>query len=123
MDLDPIAAYKMYGEAWNEEHDSDARGKLLERSWSPTESLFDPETPEGVQGVAALVEYISDTHDEIPGLIVAETSDPEVLGKRLRVLWEARQNGEQLYTGTDFVEFAEDGRISRVTMFYDSAPR
>jgi hypothetical protein len=25
-------------------------------------------------------------------------------------------------SGTDFVEFAADGRVSRVTMFYDSAP-
>ena len=120
MDLDPIAAYKMYADAWSKEHHADARRKLLERSWSPAGSLFDPETPEGVEGVDALVEYISDTHEEMPGLIVAETSEPEVLGNRLRILWEARQNGERMYTGTDFVEFAEDGRVSRVTIFYDS---
>ena len=119
MDLDPITAYKMYAEAWNEEHDSEARRKLLERSWSPTGSLFDPETPEGVQGMC--VEYISDTHDEIPDDRRRDLG-ARGSGKRLRVLWEARQNGRQLYTGTDFVEFAEDGRVSRVTMFYDSAP-
>lgn len=122
MDLDPVVAYEMYAEAWSEELDAAARRNLLERSWSPSGSLFDPEMPGGVEGVDALVAYISDTHAEMPGLIVTETSEPEVLGNRLRIRWEARQNGAPMYTGTDFVEFAADGRVSRVTMFYDSAP-
>jgi hypothetical protein len=51
-----------------------------------------------------------------------ETSEPEMLGNRLRVSWIARPDGEETYTGTDFIEFAADGRVSQVTMFYDSTP-
>lgn len=35
---------------------------------------------------------------------------------------EARQDGRPVYTGTDFVEFDDEGRISRLTMFTDSGP-
>jgi hypothetical protein len=120
--LDPITAYTMYSAAWNEP-DPDARKDLIHRAWSDEGVLFDPETPEGLVGGDALIEYIAGTHEEMPDLIVAETAPPEVLGNRLRVRWEARQAELQVYTGTDFVEFAEDGRVSRVTMFYDSTPR
>ena len=34
----------------------------------------------------------------------------------------ARQRHEDVYSGTDFIKFADDGRIARVTMFYDSTP-
>ena len=120
--LDPIAAYNMYSAAWNERDDPSARKNLLDQSWSHDGALFDRETPDGLLGVDALIEYISRTHDDLPGLVINETSAPEVLGNRLRVQWVAQQGDMQVYTGSDFVEFAEDGRVSRVTMFYDSTP-
>jgi len=122
MSLDPIAAYTTYAAAWSESGDPDARESLLDACWSDDGAIFDPETPQGLIGAEALSDYISRTHDEMPGLVIAETSAPEVIGNRLRVRWVARQDGVQVYTGTDFVEFAEDGRIRRVTMFYDSTP-
>lgn len=120
MGLDPIAAYSMYSAAWNERDDPSARKNLLDRSWSHDGARFDPEMPDGLVGVDAVIEYISGTHDDMPGLVINETSAPEVLGNRLRVRWVAHQGDTLVYAGTDFVEFAEDGRVSRVTMFYDS---
>ena len=122
MSLDPIAAYVSYSAAWNEKADPEARKKLLDQAWSQEGEFVDEETPAGLVGREALSEYIAGTHAEMPGLVITETSEPEVLGNRLRVRWVARQDGTQMYTGTDFVEFAEDGRVSRVTMFYDSTP-
>ncbi len=122
MSLDPIAAFIAYSAAWNEKAGPDARKKLLDQAWSQDGEFVDEETPEGLVGREALSEYIAGTHAEMPGLVISETSEPEVLRDRLRVRWVARQDGTQMYTGTDFVEFAEDGRISRVTMFYDSTP-
>jgi SnoaL-like domain len=121
MGLDPIAAYTAYSAAWNQA-DPEARKELVARSWSDDGVLVDPDTPEGVVGADSLVGYIVGVHEEMPGLVIAETSAPEVLGNRLRVRWVARQGDTQMYTGTDFVEFAVDGRVSRVTMFYDSTP-
>ncbi len=122
MSLDPIAAYTSYSAAWNERGDPDARKKLLDQAWSQDGALFDEETPDGLVGREALSEYIAGTHEEMPGLVITETSEPQVLGNRLRVRWVALQGDTRRYTGTDFVEFAEDGRVSRVTMFYDSTP-
>ncbi len=59
---------------------------------------------------------------EIVGVDISDTAEPELLGGRLRTQWKAVQDGETMFTGTDFIEFASDGRISQVTMFYDSTP-
>ena len=123
MSIDPMAAYHSYSQAWSEKSDVDTRANLLARAWSDDGEFFDPETPGGLVGRDALIDYIVVTHAEIPGLRVTETSEPEILGRRLRVMWAARQGTQLMFTGTDFVEFAEDGRVSRLTMFYDSSPQ
>ena len=122
MGLDPVAAYAAYSAAWREKVDAEERNALLERAWSEVGVFFDEDTPEGLVGRDALSEYIFGTHEAMPGLVVTETSEPQILGDRLRVRWEARQGGTQKFTGTDFLEFADDGRISQLTMFYDSTP-
>ena len=121
MSAEPIEAYSAYSAAWRE-MDASARDELLQRAWSEKGEFVDPENLDGLIGREELSGYIADTHAEMPGLVVTETSDPEILGDRLRVKWIARQHGEETYTGTDFVEFDEDGRVSRLTMFYDSTP-
>jgi hypothetical protein len=119
--IDPLTAYRAYNAAWNEP-DPERRSRLLVQSWSVDGVLVDPDTPDGVVGRDSLAEYIATTHDAMPDLAIVERSEPEVLGTRLRVSWVARQRHEDVYTGTDFIEFADDGRIARVTMFYDSTP-
>src|SRR4029077_9952994 len=116
----PIVTYYSYSAAWNEKGEPDARISLLNQTWAQDGESFDEDTPDGLVGREALSEYIARTHEEMPGLVIAETSEPQILADRLRVRWAARQGDTQMYTGTDFVEFAEDGRVSRVTMFYDS---
>ena len=120
--MDKVTTYYAYSAAWNEPTDRERRNELLKQSWADDGAFFDEETPDGIVGRPALSAYIAATHEEMPGLVVAETSGPQVLGDRLRVGWVARQDGIEPYTGTDFVEFAGDGRIIRVTMFYDSTP-
>jgi hypothetical protein len=120
--MDRIAAYHAYSAAWNEKDDVDARKRLLDDVWADDGEFFDEETPEGLVGVDALSEYITATHEEMPGLTVTETSEPRLLGGRLRVSCKATQGDTEPYTGTDFVEFTNEGQLSRVTMFYDSTP-
>ena len=54
--------------------------------------------------------------------MVENTAEPEMLSGRMRTVWQAREGEAITYTGTDFIEFGADGRISRVTMFFDSEP-
>jgi hypothetical protein len=44
-------------------------------------------------------------------------SGPQIWPGRISLM--ARQDSEEVITGTDFVEFAADGRISRITNFHD----
>ena len=119
---DPVEMYYAYSAAWNETADPALRKSLLIQSWAAEGVFVDDENPDGLVGPAALGDYIGRTHAELPGLVVAETSEPQVLGSRLRVRWAALQAGVQTFSGTDFVEFAPDGRVSRVTMFSDDSP-
>jgi hypothetical protein len=119
--IDPFAAYASYSAAWNE-RDVEARKNFLDQAWSQDGAFYDEDTPDGLVGREALGDYIAETHEEMPDLVVTETSEPQVIGERLRVRWVARQGDTRMYTGTDFLEFAADGRISRLTMFYDSTP-
>jgi hypothetical protein len=122
MNLEPLAAYNLYSAAWNEKEDPEARKQLLDQAWAPAGTLFDEENPDGLVGREALNHYIAVTHEEMPGLVITETSKPQILGNRLRIHWEALQGDTRAYAGADFVEFDEDGRVSRVTMFYDLTP-
>jgi hypothetical protein len=120
--IDPVAAYNAYSAAWNQKDDPEARDRLLDQSWAPDGVLYDEESPEGVVGREALSAYIARTHEDMPGLAISNSSEPQVLANRLRVNWIAMQGDIQVFTGTDFLEFSDDGRVSRLTMFYDPTP-
>jgi hypothetical protein len=111
-------AYDAYSRAWNAEDRSERRA-LVDRVWADDAVYVDDEAPDGLVGSDALLEYIADSHAEMPGLIVSETTDPKMLDRRMLVRWVATQGNEQRYSGTDVVEFGTDGRIARVTNFFD----
>ena len=111
-------AYDAYSRAWNVEDPSERR-ELLDRVWADDAVYVDDEAPDGLVGADALLGYIADSQEEMPGLIVSDTSRPNVLGGRMLVRWVATQGDEQKYSGTDVVEFGADGRIARVTNFFD----
>ena len=115
---DPIETYATYGRAWNAD-DPDERAALLRSVWGDRAEYVDDEVPDGLRGADSLLGYMAASHTEMPGLVVSDTSAPKLLDGRLLVRWRATQEGEQRYSGTDIVEFASDGRISRVTNFYD----
>ena len=123
MGIDPRTAFSLYSRAWDGTIGASERADLLARAWDATGELFDPESPDGLVGAAALAAYIQAQHDEAPGMVVSETGEPELVGNRLRALWvQHDKDGLQMYSGVDFVEFAEDGRIRRLTMFFDETP-
>lgn len=121
MGLDPIAVYERYSAAWNA-NDAGQAAQFLMESWADQGVLVDPDNPDGVTGREPLLEYIARTHAASVELDISDSSEPDLLGGRMRTTWKATEAGKVMFTGTDFVEFASDGRISRLTMFYDSTP-
>ena len=116
--MEPREVDDAYSRAWNV-RDRGERRELLERVWSDEAVYVDDEVPDGLIGRDALLGYIADSHTEMPGLVVSDPSAPKVLGGRMLVRWVANQGDEQRYSGADVVEFGPDGRIVRVTNFYD----
>ena len=111
--LRPEDAYELYSRAWNEPERARA---LLEECWAQDGVYADDEVPNGVVGRAALGDLIVATHEELPGFRVWETSPPRWLAGRLALTW-SQEGGDprQTLAGTDVIEFAPDGRITRVT--------
>jgi uncharacterized protein YecE (DUF72 family) len=118
---DPIETYETYetySRAWNAD-DLEERTALLRSVWADRAVYVDDEVPDGLRGADAVLGYIAASHAEMPGLVVSDTSAPKLVDGRLLVRWSAEVNGEQRYSGTDVVEFTPDGRIARVTNFFD----
>ncbi len=110
---------RRYDEVWAE-HDHAARLAALAEIWADDGVYVDPEVPDGVRGRAALSDFIAASHDEMPGLTIKATSELVVLGDRGWYRWEAATSEGDSFDGIDFVEFAPDGRIERLTNFYDA---
>jgi hypothetical protein len=109
----PEDIYALYSRAWNEPARALA---LLEECWAEDGIYADDEVPDGVVGRASVAEMIAATHRDLPGFRVWETSPPRMLAGRLGLTW-SQEGGDppQSLAGSDVIEFAPDGRISRVT--------
>ena len=114
MTLDPIAAY---GAAWLETDDA-RRLELLETAWSDGAVYCDPLA--SVAGREALSAHIAGTQASFPGQI-AVTSQPVRHHDAAFFRWTMTDgDGAVVMTGFDVVQLANDGRIARLTGFFDS---
>ena len=114
---DPVATVQRYHDAWNE-HDDTARLAMLVEIWDDDGFYIDPEIPEGLNGPEALSAFIAKSFEDYPGLVVAATTTPAAQRDRAWYEWGVTTNAGQSFSGIDFIEFARDGRIARVTNFY-----
>jgi SnoaL-like domain len=115
--MDPMEAYRRYERAWNEPSNAAA---LLADAWAEDGVYADDEVPGGLVGSAALVEFIKESHAAIPGFRVWSTTEPRMLAGRMGVGWQATGDAAGTESGgTDVIEFAPDGRITRVTDVLD----
>ncbi len=113
--LDPIAAY---GAAWIEP-DAAARRALLEVAWAPDAVYCDPLAE--VAGADALSDHIGATQAAMPGSRIEVTSEPVRHHDSAFFRWTMSDaSGAVVMTGFDVVQLAEDGRIARLTGFFDS---
>jgi hypothetical protein len=71
-----------------------------------------------VRGPEALATFIDAQFQLYPGISIV-SSAAEVLGDRAWFRWSATLGTGESFHGVDFVEFAPDGRIARLTGFYE----
>jgi len=117
MTLDPTATLSLYDEAWAI---SDYESRLVSlRTFRADDGLYvDPDVPKGVRGPEALATEIERQLKLYPGMSIV-SSAPDVLGDRAWLRWTATLGTGESFNGVDFVEFAPDGQIARLTGFYE----
>ena len=109
----PLEAYVA---AWNCA-DPARRAELLADSWAPGATYTDPAVD--LRGAEALEAHIVARQQARPQAVV------EILGEVRRhhewatFAWRVRAGADVLVSGIDCVEFAPDGRLSRVVGFFD----
>jgi hypothetical protein len=117
--VDAAEAVAAYGAAWNE-RDEAARSALLERAWSEDGIYQDPSAR--AEGRAELVAHIGGFQALAPGHTIELVSGVDHYGSLFRFAWEMRNGQERVLEGVDFGEFADDGRIRRITGFFGPFP-
>ena len=118
---DKQAAVRHYETAWNE---LNAAVRMSERqlAWADDGLYVDDDVPDGLRGREALSAHIGRNHEEEPGLVITTTRELVILGDRGWLQWTARSSTGAQFAGTDFIEFAPDNRIARLTDFFDTDP-
>ncbi|SHG46817.1 MULTISPECIES: nuclear transport factor 2 family protein [Geodermatophilus] len=115
--LDPVDAY---GAAWLAT-DAAERLSLLERAWAPDGVYCDPLAH--VTGRQALSDHIAGTQEQLAGGRVEVTSRPVRHHDSALFHWRITDAaGTTVLTGLDVVQVDDEGRIRRLTGFFDDAP-
>jgi hypothetical protein len=114
-EIDSISAY---GAAWLET-DEARRRALLDAAWERDAVYCDP--VDRVVGRDALAKHIAATHEMLPGGRVEVTTEPVRHHDAAFFRWAMTDGaGATVLTGFDVVQLSEDGRIARLTGFFDA---
>ena len=114
----PLESIAAYGAAWVEP-DATARLALLEQAWAAEAVYCDPLAV--VTGREALSDHIGQTQAAMPGSRIEVTSEPVRHHDSAFFRWTMTDaSGATVMTGFDVVQLDGDGRIARLTGFFDS---
>ncbi|WP_266168827.1 nuclear transport factor 2 family protein [Dyella subtropica] len=105
-----------YAAAWSEP-DSAKRLKMLEATWVSDGTYYDPHVE--VIGHQALADYMHGFQGNVPGGHFVYTTKPDGHHNFFRVSWKLLDAAKTtLHVGTSFMQFADEGRLVRVTGFF-----
>lgn len=107
-----------YLSGWNEV-DAVERSQIIERCWAPDAALVDPPLDgRGHEGIDALVRALQEHY---PDHRFLRTGDIEAHHDAFRFAWRlVGPDGTAALTGVDHGLVGDDGRLTRVTGFFDS---
>ena len=117
MSTGHVATVHRYHDIWAEP-DGAVRLATLADIWSEDGLYVDPDLPQGVRGREALSDMIGTALLDLPGLSIVALTDLAVLGDRAWYRWQETKDAGPTIDGVDFIEFAPDGKIARLTGFW-----
>ena len=107
-----------YGEAWKEP-DEARRLQLLERAWAPDAVYCDPLAH--VTGREALSAHIAGFQESLGGGSIDVTAEADRHHDSAHFPWAiTAADGSTVMTGFDVVQLDDQGRITRLTGFFDA---
>ena len=116
--MTPTDALAAYGAAWLET-DEQRRLALLETAWATGAVYCDP--LDRVTGREALAAHIAATQGQLAGGRVEVVTAPVRHHDSAFFRWSMTDaDGGTVLTGWDVVQLDEDGRIARLTGFFDT---
>ncbi|GAB3461909.1 nuclear transport factor 2 family protein [Actinophytocola sediminis] len=111
----------MYVDSWNES-DVDHRHVLIEAVWSESCAYHAPAIE--ARGFRAISQNITRIQDKYPNRVFCRTSEVFSHKDRVRYTWAMLDlGGSATIAGVDYAQFADDGKLCRVTCVYDRKPR
>ena len=117
--MDVADAVAVYCEAWAAAEAE--RRRLLEVAWHEDGVYSDPVGR--AEGREALVSHLAGFQRQFPGHRIVVTSGVDEHDGYFRFGWALNDaDGNIVMEGVDFGEVAEDGRIARITGFFDPLP-
>lgn len=117
-DLNVTDGIGAYGQAWLEP-DATRRRELLEQAWAPGAVYCDPLAY--VEGAEALSEHIGETQASLSAGRVEVTGEATRHHDSAHFPWAIRDaGGATVMTGFDVVQLDDEGRITRLTGFFDA---
>lgn len=114
------ALVRRYGDAWNAE-DERTRRAALDEIWAEDGYYVDPFVEAPVIGRTALVAHMAYAMGPGHYVEVSAWTDADVHHDRVRIRWRhCCPTGALLLEGVDVGEIASDGRLQRVTSFWNT---
>jgi len=104
---------------WNE-IDPARRRDLIAETWTEGASYIDPVM--AGEGQAGIDVMIQGAQERFPGHQIRRTSDVDSHHDCVRFCWElAPEGGPAVVKGTDFGVIAADGRLQKITGFFEQS--
>ena len=109
-----------YLAAWTEP-DPDRRRTMVEKVWAADGCLIDP--PLAAEGHAGISDLFAALQSQFPGHAFRRSSAIDSHHDQFRFAWQlVGSDGAVALTGLDVGETASDGRLQRITGFFDDVP-
>lgn len=115
---EPTTTVDTYLAAYGEP-DAPRRAQMVAACWAPDGELIDP--PLRASGHTEIADAGGALQQQFAGHRFRRASGVDAHHERVRFAWElVSPAGEVTLTGTDFGELAGDGRLQRITGFFDA---
>ena len=106
-----------YTDAWNTKGIEIIAAKLS-AFWTAESTYVDPKNPK-VTGIEELASFIQSVYDQMPDLVIIDTSKIDYHNNSGRFFWTMKIKNEVILTGMDYFEMNDQHQLTKIVGFFD----